>query len=363
MIAIFRTDSSLAVGTGHVMRCLTLADALSSDGFDCRFLCRDLVGNLIDLIVARGYQTYKLPREILKDEASSFFEELTSYSEWLGVSQVHDADQCLDILASLGASWLIVDHYALDVVWEAKVRPSVSKLMVIDDLAENFHDCDLLLDQGLGRSKTDYLGKVPFGCQLLCGSNYALLRPEFSKWREVSLSRRSRGELSTLFINLGGVDNSDITCNVLDCLQNSQLPDNCKITVVMGSTAPWIALVRKKAAEMRWKTTVEVGVSNMAELMANSDLAFGAAGSTSWERCCLGLPTFLLVLAENQENIAKTLEEMGAVKVLHLEHLSEEISAISLLNSKELLQRMSKAGSEISDGMGTSRVIKVMKEI
>ncbi|MDC0172531.1 UDP-2,4-diacetamido-2,4,6-trideoxy-beta-L-altropyranose hydrolase [Gammaproteobacteria bacterium] len=362
MIAIFRTDSSIAIGTGHVMRCLTLADSLSSDGFDCRFLCRDLTGNLIDLIFARGYQTYKLPSEMLNDESSSVSEELTPYSEWLGVSQLHDADQCLDILESLGVSWLIVDHYALDVVWETKVRSSVSKLMVIDDLATNRHDCDLLLDQSLARSKMDYLGKVPSSCKLLCGSDYALLRPEFSKWREVSLMRRSRGELSTIFINLGGVDTTNITCDILDCLQNSQLPGNCNIIVVMGSTAPWIELVRKKAAEMRWKTTVEVGVSNMAELMANSDLAFGAAGSTSWERCCLGLPTFLFVLARNQENIAKTLEEMGAAKVLQLEHLSEEISAISLLNSKEMLQTMSKVGAEISDGMGISRVIKIMKE-
>ena len=107
---------------------------------------------------------------------------------------------------------------------------------------------------------------------------------------------------------------------------------------------------------------VEVGVSNMAELMANSDLAFGAAGSTSWERCCLGLPTFLFVLARNQENIAKTLEEMGAAKVLKLEHLSEEISAMSLLDSKEMLQTMSKAGAGISDGMGISRVTKIIKE-
>ena len=142
------------------------------------------------------------------------------------------------------------------------------------------------------------------------------MRPEFAQWREYSLSRREKGQLEHLLVNLGGVDKDNVTIQILKALATSSLPEYCKITVVMGATAPWTRAVQEQAALMPWPTEIKVGVSNMAELMANSDLAIGAAGSTTWERFCMGLPSILVVLSRNQEcNLSKILPyQLGVLR-------------------------------------------------
>lgn len=305
MRVIFRCDASIQIGTGHVMRCLTLADALAARGAVCYFICREHEGHLLEVIRKRGHQVYSLPFKADVENSSKGVIKLL-HADWLGVTQQEDAQQCIDIIKLIQPNWLIVDHYAIDIVWEKTLRPYCKKLMVIDDLADRAHDCDMLLDQTFGRHIKDYLDWIPDNCQVLCGSKYALLRPEFAKWRDYSLERRKDGMLKHLLINLGGVDKDNITSKILKGLQNSSLPECCKITVVMGSTAPWIESVKAEAKTLPWETEVKSGVSNMAELMANSDLAIGAAGSTIWERFCLGLPSILIVIAENQEaNLSK----------------------------------------------------------
>lgn len=362
MKIVFRCDASLQIGTGHVMRCLTLADALAENGAECHFICREHKGNLLDLIQQRGYQAYSLPVE---SELQSQKEDKTelAHAAWLGASQQQDALLCATLLQGLQPDWLIVDHYALDKYWEAKLRSHCKRIMVIDDLADRYHDCDLLLDQTFGRDIKDYIQWSPKHCQLLCGANYALLRPEFSQWREYSLERRKSGQFEHLLINLGGVDKDNITTKVLKGLQNSGLPDCCKITVVMGSTAPWVHLVQEQAALMQWQTEVKTGVNNMAELMANSDLAIGAAGSTSWERCCLGLPTIMLVLAENQQSIANNLEQAYAAHVASVDTFSD-LSIINkvncLVSSSLILKKMSQASADIINGLGATLVANEM---
>ena len=315
MKIVFRCDASIQMGTGHVMRCLTLADALAEQGAECHFICREHAGHLLDMIHQRGHKTYGLPLESesqLPDKSSPDL----AHSNWLGATQQRDAELCRVVLDELKPDWLVVDHYALDVRWEKLLRPHSKKLMVIDDLADRQHDCDILLDQTFGRDSHDYLQWTPGHCQLLCGSSYALLRPEFAQWREYSLSRREKGQLEHLLVNLGGVDKDNVTIQILKALATSSLPEYCKITVVMGATAPWTRAVQEQAALMPWPTEIKVGVSNMAELMANSDLAIGAAGSTTWERFCMGLPSILVVLSRNQEcNLSKILPyQLGVLR-------------------------------------------------
>tara|TARA_R100000935_G_scaffold4427_1_gene10468 strand:+ start:16744 stop:17838 length:1095 start_codon:yes stop_codon:yes gene_type:complete len=362
MEIVFRCDASLQVGTGHVMRCLTLADALVKQGAKCHFICREHTGHLLGMIQQHGHQTYSLS---LKENVKELDRNSTklAHANWLGATQSEDAQLCIELLQMVQPDWLIVDHYAIDISWEKAVRPYCKKLMVIDDLADRRHDCDILLDQTFGRDIKDYTGWVPEHCQLLCGSKYALLRPEFAQWRDYSLKRRNGGLLKHLLVNLGGVDKDNITIQILKGLQKSSLPECCKITVVMGSTAPWIESVKTQAAMLPWKTEVKTGVSNMAELMANSDLAIGAAGSTSWERCCLGLPTIMLVLAENQQKIAINLEQANAVDTINLA-LSFEVSVSNaiqrFISSSLLLKQMSESTSDILDGLGTNLIIKEM---
>lgn len=361
MKIVFRCDASLQIGTGHLMRCLTLADALSEQGAECHFICREHTGHLIGIIQQHGHHIYSLPVENRLQLQQDTQQEL-AHAEWLGSTQQEDARLCKDFLQIVLPDWLIVDHYALDVFWEKSLRPYCKKLMVIDDLADRQHDCDVLLDQTFGRNPQDYIQRVPKDCQLLCGASYALLRPEFAQWREYSLKRREKGQLKHLLINLGGVDKDNITTQILKSIQNSALHD-CKITVIMGSTAPWVDMVKQQAALMRWPTEVKIGVSNMAELMANSDLAIGAAGSTSWERCCLGLPTIMLVLADNQRDIAINLEQANAVDTIDLA-LDFELSVSNAIqrftSSSLLLKQMSESASNILDGLGTNLIIKEM---
>ena len=360
MRIIFRVDASIEMGTGHVMRCLTLADALTQEGAECHFICREHLGHLNALITERGHIVYSLPYiEQHKQDQHSKAEEL-AHASWLGATQAEDFDACVPLLKSLQPDWLIVDHYAIDERWHQELRPYCQKIMVIDDLADRQHACDLLLDQTFGRSSEDYLPLVPQDCQMLCGAQYALLRPEFAQWRDYSLKRRAQGQLEHLLINLGGVDKDNITTEILQALANTALPDNCRITVVMGATAPWVERVQQQAALMPWPTEVKVGVSNMAELMANSDLAIGAAGATSWERCCLGLPTIMVVLAENQLKAAQALADVNAaIKLNSDENFSLALLDIfsNLLNNSSGFEEMSDAGQRITRGLGVSVLI------
>ena len=356
---VFRTDASIEIGTGHVMRCLTLADALTQQGHHCVFICRAHSGHLGEFIHSKGYTLHLLP---LTDLSATAAQELNwnAHAPWLGTTWQQDADQTLALLKQQKVDWLVVDHYALDHQWERRVQAGFHRLMVMDDLADRAHLCDLLLDQTYGREPSDYKPLVPEHCEILCGSQYALLRPEFAQWREYSLKRRADAELKQLLINLGGVDKDNVTGTVLDALQTCTLPDDCRIVIVMGTTAPWLEQVRLQAQKLPWKTQVKVSVTNMAQLMADSDLAIGAAGSTAWERCCLGLPSIMLVLAENQKNAAKILEINSVASLLNLKpHLNAYLNKLIKLNSHNLSSFAYKS-TKVTDGKGSQRVAALL---
>lgn len=343
------------------MRCLALADAISKEGGLCYFVCREHPGHLIDMIRDHGHQVIALPLPDLI--TASPIEALDDYAGWLGSDWTSDAQQTIEVIQNISVDLLVVDHYALDSRWEKIVGTNCGKLMVIDDLANRFHDCDILLDQTFGRSSMDYKYLVPFKCLLVCGSKYALLRPEFAALRQYSLRRRREFiGLHDVLIAMGGVDGQNATGKILDALQICSLPSSCRITVVLGTTAPWILEVRSQAELMRWPTRVLIGASNMAELMANSDLSIGAAGSTSWERCSLGLPTIMLALADNQLKISHHLSSAGASLMVDYLNLKESLfSAFEKLDSK-LLRKMSAASAAITDGKGVLEVIARINE-
>lgn len=363
MQVAFRVDASLQMGSGHVMRCLTLADALIAQGAQCRFISRQLAGNLIASIEQRGFAVTVLPApvhsavKVQRNENDSALRN--RHADWLGIDWQTDATQTSADLASQQPDWLVVDHYALDQQWESALGPFAQKLMVIDDLADRPHQCDMLLDQNLGRKPNDYARLVPAYCQLLTGPHYALLRPEFAALRAYSLHRRKLPQLKELLITMGGVDQHDATSQVLQALQSCALPPDCRITVVMGAQAPWLERVEAQAQRMPWVTEVLVNISDMAQRMANSDLAIGAAGSTSWERCCLGLPTLMVVLADNQRAIARALQGVGAAKILESTTLApNSYRAIAgYVADTCALQSMSVAAARIVDGLGADRLV------
>lgn len=354
----FRTDASLQIGTGHVMRCLTLADALRERGAQSTFICRPHAGHLLDLIQKRGHTAKALA------PADDVFAATADpcHAKWLGTDWASDAAQTQHALGDQVVDWLMVDHYALDRRWEQTMRPHTRRIMAIDDLADRPHDCDLLLDQNLGRQAKEYGGLLSRHTQTLIGPAYALLRPEFAQWREHSLQRRAQPQLKNLLITMGGVDQANATGQVLDALTRCELPTDLRITVVMGPTAPWLAQVHAQAATMPRPTQVLVGVNNMAQLMAESDLCIGAAGGSAWERCVLGLPTLVLILAANQHIGAMALQSHAAAWVAADAH--QLMSQLTALFNKETqtaaLQQMSQAAAKLATGNGGSQVVELL---
>jgi UDP-2,4-diacetamido-2,4,6-trideoxy-beta-L-altropyranose hydrolase len=258
-------------------------------------------------------------------------------------------------LKSIQLDWLIVDHYAIDEEWQKILSVYCKKLMVIDDLADRKHQCDILLDQTFGRKEQDYQNLVPNHCELLLGSQYILLRPEFAKWRQYSLSRRRKPEFRKLLIAMGGVDANNVTGQVLEALINCNLPVGIDVTIVLGDTAPHLKSVEQQVKIMPYKTQLKSNINNMAEIMANSDLAIGATGSTTWERCCLGLPTIQMVLANNQKLIAEVMYKIkGAIK-LNIQDVGVLCSSIS--QAKNKLEALSHNSAQVTNGKGVFNVI------
>ena len=351
MNIVFRVDSSLQMGIGHVMRCLALAQVLKENGANVEFVCRKHEGNLIDKIRSSGFVAHELEayKEIEVDNR-------LAHSQWLGATQQQDADDCIDILKADKSDWLIVDHYALDEQWQNRLKPYYEKLMVIDDLADRKHQCDILLDQTFGRHQEDYLLLTPEYCELLLGSQYALLRPEFAKWRSYSLKRRSKPEFKQLLINMGGVDPNSFTGQVLEVLKQCDLPKDLEITIILGGGSLHLNEIKKLSREMPWLTQVKIDVTNMAEIMSNSDLSIGAAGTTTWERCCVGLPCIQLVIADNQITIADALSANNAVRAIR-KPLDIKKSIVDILPK---LNKISLIASLMTQGGGAKVVVDAM---
>lgn len=354
MLVAFRVDASLIMGTGHMMRCLTLADELVRRGCECLFLHRQQAGELSGLIRERGHRVHML----------SQVHAGAGGNHWLGCPWRQDAEETMSAMGGITPEWLVVDHYGLDAQWESTMAAHCRSLMVIDDLADRPHRCELLLDQNLGRAITDYSSLVTDRFRCLLGPRYALLRPEFAQWRRASLERRmERGwPSSNILVSMGGVDADNVTGDILSALVRCHLPRGGLVTVVMGQHAPHLASVRQLAAVMPFETRVEVQISDMARRMAEADLAIGAAGSTSWERACLGLPGILVVLAENQRPIAEALaSEESALVIPTPSFVATQLSAlINKARNPRWLSLASARAARLCDGQGCARVADAM---
>jgi len=341
MKVIFRVDASLKMGTGHVMRCLTLAQTLKENGANVKFICRRHEGSLIDKIRSNGFDVHALE---VSEEIET--DNKLVHSHWLGATQQQDSDECIDVLSSEGVDWLIVDHYALDEDWHCNLKPYYRKLMVIDDLADRKFDCDLMLNQNLDAQPEDYKNKVTGKCKFLLGCDYTLLRTEFSELRERALEKRkTTKKIKNILISVGG---SDVHNKTYDILQ--KIDDDLNTVVILGSLSPHNKMINNYAKDKNIKVIIDA--DNMAELMFEADLAIGAGGSTSWERCCLGLPTLLYITAENQRMVAENLEKKSAVVMV--KNLKDDLKMI--INNLAFWKAISKQSQLVCDGMGVKKV-------
>lgn len=308
MRVVFRVDSSLQIGSGHLMRCLTLAERLKKEnGADVYFIMRDLSGNLIELVKQKNFSIFKLPQVELD-------ETLAGYAKWLTVTQEQDAAETIARIKVIGKlDVLIVDSYAIDMTWENMLRPYVQKIMVIDDLANRKHDCDILLDQNeyLNKDKRyEYL--VPQHCRLLLGPQHAILREEFYEARKKIRVRD--GKINNILVFFGGSDVSNETMKALQAISMLDRND-IKVNVIVGKSNPNQKEIEKfcdKNNNMHYFCQVD----NIAEFMNAADLAIGAGGTITWERCFLGLPAIVVAIAGNQVELTEACASKGILVFL-----------------------------------------------
>ncbi|MFC5405012.1 UDP-2,4-diacetamido-2,4,6-trideoxy-beta-L-altropyranose hydrolase [Cohnella soli] len=337
-----RADAGSDIGTGHVMRCLTLADRLKGNA-NLSFVCQERPGDLIAYIREKGFAVHSFR------SATGSWEEDSDYT----LGAIRQSDQSVDRF--------VVDHYGLASEYETRIRTEVGKLMAIDDLADRAHECDWLLDQNpYADAKSRYENLVNGECVTLLGPSYALLRPDFARTKEKVYRT---GKVDRLLVSFGGADLTNEATKTLRAIvrvrerTGKQLP----VSVLAGRINPHAESIRELCAglpDVRYFAHAE----NVAELMAMSDLAIGSGGTTTWERCCVGLPALVVTTADNQVELSVHAAKLGVIGLLGANgNVDEERIAdalIARLEDKEGTRKMSEAGMALVDGIGADRIMK-----
>jgi len=359
---LFRCDASLQIGSGHVMRCRTLARELRRQGAEISFICRQQPGDFIELL-RKEFQVLALP-PLAAVASSSALEGRALYVAWLGCSQQQDAADCLAALEQAGINspqWLVVDHYGLDASWEVALREGLGsepppQLLVIDDLADRRHSCDLLLDQNFFGAATQqrYRELVSPQCRQLLGPHYALLGPEYAQLHPLVPPRTY---LRRVLVFFGGVDGQNLTGRTLEALLDPKFA-HLAVDVVLGLQSPHFQSVENLVAQ-RPDTTLHGPQPSLAVLIARADLAIGAGGATTWERACLGLPSLVVAIAANQLPFAQCLDQAGHLQLLGV---AGEISVTHLRQAFAQALEAPPVGSGhcLTDGWGTSRLASAL---
>lgn len=361
MKIVFRVDASLKIGSGHIVRCLTLAKELEKQGAKCRFLCRDLKGNLIKKIRQENFDVTVFP---FSKKAKSFKENNNTnltYSSWLSVSWMEDVKQTIDSLKTEKIDLLIVDHYGIGKQWEKKIRPYVKKIMVIDDLANRQHDCDLLLDQNLvSNFKTRYKNLLPKYCRTLLGPEFAILQNNYKDFHVNSPVRT--GPIKRILVYFGNIDLNNLIELTISAF-NKLNRKNITLDIVTGFSSSSKNKIKKLSNKNKNKNIIfHSNLSSLASLMLKADIAIGACGVTTWERCCLGLPSIVITMAENQKKIAKELDKLGIIQWLdHYDKITNEriYGALESLIDQNI-ETWSNTCKLITDGSGTQKVSSIL---
>ncbi len=367
MRLLFRTDASLRIGSGHLMRCLTLARALRAQGHQIWFACRQHPGHLLGMLEAEGFATLALA-ELSTPPAAG-------YAAWLGATEAEDAAALQQSitntpeLAGQHFDWLVVDHYGLGAEFCTAMRPSCRFIMHIDDLANRHYDCDLLLDQNLLPDLDNrYNGLLPAQCRALLGPKWALLRPEFAGF---DVSQRqfpqhfSAQQPARLLIFFGGTDGDNLSKVAIDALQQLQ-ESHWLADIVIGQANPHRLLLQQLCAQDR-RLTLHIQTPGMAGLMAAADLMIGAGGATHWERACLGLPAVVVALADNQQATTAYMASLGACVDLGdagtLSSNSLASAVDSLLQQPERRRQISVAASQlVPAGGGVPKLVSLLEQ-
>lgn len=334
-----RVDGSLEIGTGHIIRCLALADELSHRGFKTIFCTRDYDSKLIEKIKSRGFVLSVISATLSMEEDMSYFTTL---------SKKHDADV------------VVTDNYHIMDDYLKYLKQNLRVLVSIDDIAETYFYSDILINQNIYATKEIYHGKIVNGTKLLLGPRYAILGPEFCKYHSLE---REFGAVKNILITLGGVDLKNQTLKALRALD--KVEEDFFITAVIGvSNSHMDELIAFTKSSQK---TIKIlrNVNDMAELMHNADIAISASGTTSWELCCTGLPNIMMALADNQREVGEKLADIGiSINLGWFKDVSETMiqeSVKKLIYDQNLRKKMGEHGKTLVDGNGARRIVNEME--
>lgn len=352
MRAFFRVDASDSIGTGHVTRCLSLAVALRQRGVEVVFISQHLMGNMHKAVISAGFEQRVLPERLILGTGDEIDVRNSNAS-------VQDAASTIRSLDRQRPDWLIVDHYAIDYEWESLLKPHVDSILVIDDLANRSHQCDVLLDQNFSSiGEQRYVDLVHRDTRLLCGPRYALLQPDFARYR--AILDRQRSDQPRALVSFGGSDRDNLTGLTLEAFLAPDLTD-IAIDVAIGRNNPHRDRLERVIAECP-SARAYIAPESLAPLMAKADFSVGAGGTTIWERLCLDLPSIVVGLAENQLPTCESLHAAGRIEYLgHYRglELSDIRKAIRLVVER-LKASEDRPPEPLVDGLGAERVAEVM---
>ena len=343
-LVVLRADASTRIGTGHVVRCTTLAEELIRRGWQALLATRELPEAMRRPLESAGIEVLPLAGDApLEDEPARIAERLPARS---GTSPVV----------------VVTDHYGVDTSWHRRAAWATA-IAAIDDQAERAQEVHLLLNQNLGATPARYAGLVPPDANLLLGPLYALVRPEFARAPGASSARVGlRAGVPRVLVMLGGSDEPDVTRRAASAAAELGYAAD----IVVGPAYRNTASLREWASG-RSGITLHVNSSRVAGLMEAADVCVGAAGSASWERCALGLPAILVTLAQNQVEVATLLASAGAAVSLgwHEDVTDMTLAAAirDLVEDSARLRSMSEAAATITDGRGTIRVADAFEEV
>ena len=338
-IIFIRVDSSTKIGYGHLIRCLALADTLKKS-FKINFICTNLNGNLISQICKKKFEVFRF----------------NTKSQRINVKK--DAEKTISIIKKHRnkKSLLILDSYILSQEWENRVKPYVKRLIVIDDLMDRKHSCDLIIDQNLHTQMNSlYINSVPKNCVKLLGPDYAILRNQFIAQRKYARIRSL--PIKNILVSFGGTDNENHTLHALTSLK--KLNSDVNVNVVTG-TANIGKKIIKNFCKKNFNYNYFEQVENMAKLMQIADLCIGSSGTTTWERCCVGLPAIAIVASNDQKDIASAVSKNKCIINLGKIKKSDNVNYVRLMKNlkNSELQNMSRNCMKLVDGKGAARISK-----
>ena len=351
-----RADATSLIGVGHFARCLNLAKKLEKRGVSITFLSRNLPKNMAKQAIYAGCRVIDLypahdGRPQLADD----------YGSWLGVTQEEDFFQCMEYVNETSNCFFIIDHYGVNDEWLAHARFAGAKVMIFDDLAERKLDVDIVVNQNLGWTNEHYVDLIGPNTNLLLGPKYAVLSENYFQERLCTHRKFDEHGALRVLISLGGSDPNNVSEKIARCLISLDFSSDFLVSIAVGPLNRNLDALSDLAFSAKGKVKLFVGQDSLVNVYSENDIAIGAVGGSSWERCCLGLPTILVPVADNQLPAAHALQEVGAGITVDYKDEQFEFAlkcALETICNKSVRQEMSLNSMKICDGQGADRLAK-----